>query len=241
MIFNYDVSGLKSLLDTINFADATSIATASTNLDDYTDGGIWFFGSSYTPTNKPADAGQYGFLVVLKGSSVQRLTQYWIDSATSANSMWMRTNSTSPVSWSSWKRLATDDDISQVQAMFVPTSITTTLENPLPSGVTTASISVVQTGSIVQVMFGITRDSAAIASYTVLATGLPKAKIAPIFNGASIPEAQVRAYVADHTGRFLNCQVNSSGEFRINRGETAGDYIGSFTYITDDYSNLTGV
>ena len=215
-----------SAISNINLASAQNIMTASTDLDDYTSGGVFYFQSAYTPSNKPTDAGTFGFLIVIKGGSNARLVQYWIDTTKSQNRMWMRSNSTSTVSWGDWKKISTAD--------LTAKEITVEVENPLPTGVTAVGgITVVQSGNVVTVSLSVTRDSNAITTYQVIASGLPIPKKRPTIGSVTIPFGQL--FVASSTqGRPLNVSVGTSGNLSVVRGEVAGQYLGTFTYITDE-------
>ena len=229
MIFN--IRDLSGELANIDFSHAASVTTTSENIDGYTNGGIWYFSGSYTPTGKPTGSNNFGFLIVIKGSNNQRLTQIWIDTGNTSNGIYFRTNSLSPVSWTSWKKVITDD-------VTVPKQLSVTIESELPTGVSSVnSVVAVQTGRVVTVSLSLTRDSNSLTSYQVVATGLPTAKVRPMDGSTTIPFGQI-AVSGTATGRPLLCSINSTGKLIVNRGDTAGDYLGTFTYLTDDYSNL---
>ena len=220
-----DASGAISNID---LANVQNVTTASTNLDDYTSGGVFYFQSAYTPSNKPTDAGTFGFLIVIKGGSNARLVQYWIDTTKSQNRMWMRSNSTSTVSWGNWKKISTADLTAE--------EITVEVENPLPTGVTAVGgITVVQSGNVVTVSLGITRDTTSLTNYTTIATGLPIPKVRPMSGNNTIPFGQIMIASSTPT-RPLNVSVSSSGNLIVARGEVSSgtaQFLGSFTYITD--------
>lgn len=228
MIFNYDVSDVYALLGNIDFANAQEISTADEHLDNYTNGGIWYFSSSYTPINKPSDAGNFGFLIVINGSSNSpaRLVQIWIDTARTANRMWMRSNSATTVNWGDWKRISFGDMTSK--------TITPTVVSTLPDGITAINnVTVVQSGNVVTVSLAVTRDDTAISTYTTIASGLPIPKVRPMSGTSTIPFGQINVASATQ-GWPLNVAVNASGNLNVIRGTVAGNYMGTFTYITDE-------
>ena len=221
-----DIDALSGVVDNINIAKVQTVTVAETDLDSYTNGGIYYFQGAYTPSNLPTDAGTFGFLIVLKGQANARLVQYWIDSATSKNAMWMRTNSTSTVSWSDWKRMSNGD--------LTAKEITPTIVETLPTGVTAVGgLTVIQSGNVVTVSLALTRDSNAITTYQAIASGLPIPKKRPMSGSTTIPFGQL--CVASSTqGRPLNVSIGSTGNLSVTRGEVAGQYLGTFTYITDE-------
>ena len=220
------IGALGGTVGNINLANVQNITTAETDLDSYTSGGIYYFQGSYTPTNLPTDAGTFGFLIVLRGQANARLVQYWIDSATARNAMWMRTNSSSTVAWSDWKRMANGDlTAKEVEVTIVPS---------LPTGLTAVgNVTVVQSGNVVTVNLAVTRDSNAMTTYQAIASGLPIPKKRPTSGSTTIPFGQI--CVASSTqGRPLNVSISSTGNLTVVRGEVAGQYLGTFTYITDE-------
>lgn len=88
----------------------TLVKTGNTNLNDYTDYGIYYFPSDYKPTNIPA--GENGWLIVLAGQTVK---QIWLRRGTAGSNdhhIWTRSllnNSTTE--WSDWVRFFTTKDI----------------------------------------------------------------------------------------------------------------------------------
>ena len=71
--FDEDISEINSILDDELFVQQI-VTTASTNLNDYKRKGIYFFSSSYTPTNIPKS--NSGTLLVL-GSASTNVKQIW--------------------------------------------------------------------------------------------------------------------------------------------------------------------
>ena len=227
MIINYDVSALLAQLANIDFAHVQNVTTPGTHLDDYTTGGIYYFSTANEPVGKPEGTSSFGFLIVISGGNLARLVQFWINSGTTTNTMWMRSSSSTSLSWGDWKRFVTNED-------FKTKEITPTLVETLPTGVTAVDkITVVQSGNVVSVSLDITRDSTAITSYQTIATGIPAPKIRPISGTYTIPFGQIS--VAGSTpARPLNVSVSPSGNLNVARGEAAGQYLGTFTYIADE-------
>lgn len=232
MIFNYDVSDLLAQLANIDFAHAQNVATPGENLDNYTTGGIYYFSGTNEPVGKPEGTSAFGFLIVINGASsssasVARLVQIWINTAISSNTMWMRSNSTTSLSWSDWKRFVTNED-------FKTKEITPTIVSTLPTGVTAVDkIVVVQSGNVVSVSLDITRDSTAMTNYQTIAAGMPAPKIRPVSGTYTIPFGQI-SVAGSTAARPLNVSVSTSGNLNVARGEAAGQYLGTFTYIADD-------
>ena len=228
MIFNYDVSDILAKIGNIDLANVQNVTTTGTNLNNYTSGGVYYFSSAYTPTNKPPTINTFGFLIVICGGSNARLTQFWIDTGSTANAVFFRSNSTSAISWNDWKKVTTNADLESKE-------ITATIPQTLPTGITSIdTVKVLQSGNVVQVFFSITRDSNSITNYVTVATGLPNAK--KIYYDTSsflIPQGLVNV-AGTQTGRGLRCVVDTVGKFLVSRGDTAGSYIGAFTYITDE-------
>lgn len=83
----------------------TNVTTTGTNLNDYTQIGIYYFSSSYTPSNIPT--GSNGWLLVLPYSSTICKQIWFRHGATDSNDFntFVRTNSGG--TWSSWAQLLT--------------------------------------------------------------------------------------------------------------------------------------
>lgn len=105
-----DIGDLNDIIAKIDFTNVQTIETSGEDLDTYTDGGIWYFSSSYVPLNKPSGTGNFGFLVVVKGGNNARLMQFWLYQATNdaLTSVYYRGNSYNTLTWSSWHKIATD-------------------------------------------------------------------------------------------------------------------------------------
>ena len=227
MIFNIPAD-LSEQLKNINLANVQNVTTASENINNYTTGGIYYFSTAYTPSGKPDSVNSFGFLVVVNGGSNARLVQIWIDTGSTGNAFYFRSNSTNIISWNDWKKVTTNADLESKE-------ITATIQQTLPTGITSIdTVKVLQSGNVVQVFFSITRDSNSITNYVTIATGLPNAK--KIYYDTSsflLPQGLV-SVAGTQTGRELRCIVDTAGKFLVSRGETAGSYIGSFSYIADD-------
>lgn len=226
MIFNIPANIYNEFAN-IDFSNVQAISTASEDLDDYTDGGVWYFPNDYSPSNKPSGASNYGYLVVISSVSWNAKMQLWIDPPSTRNNIYTRTSATNPVSWGSWSKLITSADTS-------PKEISVTQVETLPSGVTAInSLVVVQSGNVVTVSVSITRNSTAITSYQKIASGLPVPYKRPMAGTSIIPFGEVHVSGAE-TGIPLRFSVNSSGELSLVRGGDAGDYLGSFSYIASN-------
>lgn len=227
MIFNYDVSEILAVLNNIDIANVQNVSVEGENLDNYTTGGIYYFPTAYEPANKPAGTSSFGFLVVLNGGSYARLTQFWINSSTSGNALWMRSSSSTTLLWSAWKRLVGNSELTSKE-------ITPTIVSTLPTGITAVSkVVVVQSGNVVSVSLDITRDSSSLTAYQSIASGLPIPKVRPVSGSASIPLGQISA-ASSTAGRPLNVIVNAYGNLAVASGSVAAQYLGTFTYITDE-------
>lgn len=229
MIINYDVSALLAQLANIDFAHVQNVTVSGTNLNTYTDGGIYYFSTSYEPANKPADAGTFGFLIVVRGSSVARTVQFWIDTSNTGNAVYFRSNPFAEVSWNSWKKIATGSIAAKTIAATIVGS------DSLPEGITSVdNVTVVQSGNVVTVSIGLDRDATSITSWATIATGLPAPAVIPKSGNITIPFGEIT--VASTTwGRPLLCTVSSGGALQVRYGNSSGTYNGSFTYITNEY------
>ena len=102
---NIKINNLQTQIN--NKIDKTiSVTTANTNLNDYTETGIYYFSGAYKPINIPS--GTNGWLLVLK-SDADTVKQLWFRYGT-ANSndynTYVRTKFLS--SWSNWKQFTTE-------------------------------------------------------------------------------------------------------------------------------------
>lgn len=221
---------LIGVVNGINLADVQSVTTANTSCNDYTTGGIYYFQSAYVPSNKPDGSSNFGFLIVVQnGNSNARIFQIWVNQSTSSGAMYFRSNSGSTLTWGSWKQLSFGDLTSKV--------ITPTIVSTLPTGVTAVgNVTAVQSGNVVTVYVGLTRDTNDITSYTAIASGLPIPKSRPTSEGSTIPFGQIMP-ASDTVSRPLNLIIGSTGNLSVARGKAPSGtltFIGSFTYITDE-------
>lgn len=223
---DYDVEW-KSPLDGIQ-----NVTVAGEDLDNYTTGGYRYFSTSYPPINKPADTNPAGFLFVVKGSNNARLEQVWVDVLD--NAIYTRSNTTSAISWSEWKRLATDADISLLakKADFATQLITPVVLETLPTGISEVHAYCVRSGNVVNVNLWVVRDDTEITAFQNIASGFPVPKIRPTVGSVGIPLAVIQHV---QTGLPLSVSINGSGILRVRNGNASGNYAGSFTYISDDY------
>lgn len=95
-------------------ASTTIITTANTNLNDYTENGLWYFPYNKTPINIPT--GVNGWLVVMKGNLDNVIKQIWYRHGTNNTNdfeTYVRTCNTiqGVVSWSNWQRLMVENDL----------------------------------------------------------------------------------------------------------------------------------
>lgn len=233
-----DVDGLSNTVSNIDYANAQNVEMAGENLDDYTTGGVYYFPSSYSPTNRPADAGAYGFLVVIKGGANARLAQLWINTNASTNNIWMRANSSSAISWGAWKRIVTEADV-----LLTPKDLSSyaTIVSPLPNGITAVdAVKVVQYGAFVEVAISIQRDaSVPITNYNngVIVTGLPNCAYKGFVGTAPIQNANIPVQ-GSQSGQPLRVSVGATGNISVIYGETSGTYRATFFYMTNDFSKL---
>ncbi len=118
-VYDYDAdtdteTTVADMIDNLNTAvnarvPYSVVTTSGTDLDDYTSTGIYYFSSSYTPTNIPA--GVNGWLLVMRGNNSNTVKQMWWRHGTIGTNdynTWIRTRLSS--GWSDWYRLAVIDD-----------------------------------------------------------------------------------------------------------------------------------
>lgn len=102
----------EALINLGAFPSVTVVSTTGTNLNDYKESGLWYFGVDYAPTNVPA--GSNGWLMVMKGTSTNQTKQIWFRHGTvNTNDFetYVRTQ-TSTDTWSSWVRIDGKDKLS---------------------------------------------------------------------------------------------------------------------------------
>lgn len=90
-----------------------NVNTIDTNLDDYKTPGIYYFSSSYTPTNIPI--GVNGMLIVIIHNKLMK--QIWMRQGTTNSNdhhTYIRSNLGS--SWSTWRKFITDKDIASTSS-----------------------------------------------------------------------------------------------------------------------------
>ena len=96
---------LNEILTKIDFSNIALADMPNTDLNEYTDGGAWYFTTSVTPIHKPEDSPDWGFLIVLRGSTISRIIQFWITTGRN-DAIYFRTNATEPVSWEAWESIS---------------------------------------------------------------------------------------------------------------------------------------
>ena len=82
-----------------------NVTETGTDLNNYTESGLYYFSSSHTPSNLPFGAN--GWLLVA-GSSIEHYKQLWFRDGTVGSNEWhMATRTYQPSKgWSTWKSLA---------------------------------------------------------------------------------------------------------------------------------------
>lgn len=104
-----------------------NVTDSGEDLDNYTTTGVYFFASSYTPTNIPG--GSNGWLVVLNqtqaDSSSAYVKQIWLRAGTPNSNdyhMWVRTKYTSGGDWGNWYKILTNVLTSNEYGTALPTA-----------------------------------------------------------------------------------------------------------------------
>lgn len=94
----------------------TAVTTANSDLNTYTDRGIYTFAAAYAPTNAPT-GNTNGWLIVIpwtEGSTVNTIKQIWLRHGvlnSSDHEIYVRTKFSSGSTWSTWAEIITDKDI----------------------------------------------------------------------------------------------------------------------------------
>lgn len=91
-----------------------NVNKAGTDLNDYTEEGVYVFGSSYTPTNIPV--GSNGWLVVLGGVNnyIKQIWYRWGTPGTNDHQTYVRTGTAS--NWGEWASYLTSRDYASASA-----------------------------------------------------------------------------------------------------------------------------
>jgi len=119
---------IKPYLPIVDVEQNFAVTTAGTDLNDYTDVGIYYFHSSYTPTNIPV--GVNGWLMVMKSPVHNTIKQIWWRQGTNdTNSFQTYVRQFNGTAWSSWFRYITSGEDIYADAVVVeelnPTTGTT--------------------------------------------------------------------------------------------------------------------
>ncbi len=129
----FDVGYINEVIGSLTGGiNVQSVTTSGTDLNDYTTPGIYYFSSTYTPTNIPI--GVNGFLIVFKSST--NVKQIWTrqgtrDSNDHQTYMRMGQLSSDTWSWGTWRRFLMDADSSSFRPVSKYMSGTTTSINDL--------------------------------------------------------------------------------------------------------------
>jgi len=90
-------------------ASATIITTANTDLNDYTETGLYYFHTNYVPTNIPA--GTNGWLMVIKGNGNSVIKQIWSRQGTPNTNDFETYIRTKSGTWGNWQRVMVENDL----------------------------------------------------------------------------------------------------------------------------------
>lgn len=100
---------IKPYLPIVDVEQNYHVTDTGTDLNDYTEPGIYFFDSSHTPTNIPV--GVNGWLMVMKSPSSGAVKQLWFRQGTNeTNSFNTYVRQYSASAWSSWVKFITAND-----------------------------------------------------------------------------------------------------------------------------------
>ena len=91
-------------------ASATIITTANTDLNDYTETGVYYFSTSYTPINIPTGVVN-GWLVVMKCNLNNVVKQIWYRQGTTNKNDFETYIRTKSGTWGNWQRVMVEDDL----------------------------------------------------------------------------------------------------------------------------------
>lgn len=221
MIFNYDVSALRDEIQEVTGDVNKWTETTAINFDTETRFIVYFDYANSTGT-KP-DITENGYLVTFQRSN-NYATQFAWGSRDDDGDVFIRRKKAG--TWSDWASIS--------HGSLNTKELTPTIVETLPAGITAiTTVSAVQSGNVVSVSISITRDSTTITNYTTIATGMPIPKKRPMSGSNTVPFGQISA-ASSTQGRPLNVAIGSTGNLNVSRGEVAGQYLGTFTYITDE-------
>lgn len=204
--------------------------------DDLVDPGIYYVSSGSGSGFPEAGSTREGLVFVFKmePTGSHRKQIFWRVQGSDANAqkrIWIRSRY-SASSWTDWTMFD-----STAKLLTAPTT-----ESTLPTGVTAVNcLDVVQAGNVVTVTLSVTRDASSMNSWKTIATGLP-APAQNSYNGsARVPQGSLLPNGTTFY-RPLLCVVSNdastAGELMVARGGGAGEFFGSFSYLTNDFTRL---
>lgn len=167
-------------------------------------------------THAPATWGTL-FVFIANSSTTNAVIQIWYTN----NEIFFRYKAND--TWYDWHEFAE-----------VPSSTNSTIASPLPSGISSAKVTVVRSGHVVTVACHIGRNSTALSSYVTVATGLPTPYLVPYGSDTyTLPMFVEFQNTATEFKKPLYGYVRKAdNELRINGGES-GEYKFYFTYIAE--------
>lgn len=229
------VADIKALADATYLPKIPIMLDSGTNANSVVYPGLYSVYSVVGSGFPQEGNGRMGILIVLKmeetGRHIKQIFWRVVGSDTDGNKrLWIRTRYTE-TDWTSWMLIDTCASV----------LTTPSIKTSLPTGVTdVAKLDVVQAGNTVTVSLNLTRDTNALTRYASIAEGLPLPVLRPMVGSATIPFGIIPLNSnTTPTGRGLFCSIDEEdGELWVARGETAGNYSGTFTYMTNDFSKL---
>lgn len=207
--------------------------------DNLLDPGIYYVDSGIGSGFPEAGSTRRGLVLVLQAEPTgnHRKQVFWRiqgSDGVGQKRIWIRTRYNAS-DWTAWTPLD-----SYARLLTSPA-----VESTLPTGVTAVNcLDVIQSGNIVTVSLAATRDSTSLNSWKTIATNLP----VPVQNSYSgtvrVPHGVI--FMNGNTFyRPLLCVVSNdsstAGELMVARGGGSGEYFGSFTYLTNDFTQLTAI
>lgn len=192
--------------------DLGGTVATGTNIDNVTEPGVYYLYSGNSYTNLPGSY-TYGTLFVVRGTTTTNLYSQIFVYPTTEAVVYIRNTTTGATGWRSWKRLASEADIT-------PTDITM----DEATGVTVTVKRGCRVGDLVWINAIFTIDSS-FSSGTNLFTGLPGV---PIVSGAGQTTYFSAIKATDNTA--VTVYVNSGGQIKNNGSMPAGAYLVNACY-----------
>ena len=214
------VADIKALADETYAPKGDSILTGTAiasgaDINDVVNPGRYFVANRSNYTHAPATWGSL-FVFTTKGSSNNTVVQIWF----TYDKLFFRYCADG--TWYDWREIA---DTSKTVSVTIP--------NPLPTGITASNVTVVQSGRVVTVTGQITRDSNALSGYVSAASGFPNPLSVPSVSNTTIPMFTEFQNTATSFKKPLYGYVRKTNcDLRINGGES-GTYKFHFTYIAE--------